>query len=211
MRPALQSTPRVATAKTDEAPDGVFRFVQFDFAGSLGLPVGRWVVRESDESETSNVLIVEELAGDKPNRKQRSIKAPPATSTLTFTRVTVVDVIGTDVDQAGRIADAVAVVDRALHARALAGPESHLQLSTPPWIGMRVGTGSGEQVAHSDWLEAEEIPLPETQKASRRRAEPVKGRFAELLGGKGTADEQEQLAEAPGLVELLREVLSRRG
>ena len=206
----LRSTSRVAKAATDALPEGHFKFVQFDFAGSLGIPAGRWVVRDSEESETSHVLIIEELAGDKPSRKQRSIKAPPAASTLTLTRVTVVDVLNLGLDQAGRISDAVTVVDKALHARALAGREDHLQLSTPPWIGLRVGVGSGEQVAHSEWLEAEEVPLPETQKASRRRAEPVKGRFAELLGGKGTEDEQEQLAEAPGLVELLREVLSRR-
>jgi len=200
----------VARAATDPASERLFHFVQLDFAGSLRLPAGRWVVRHSSEDETTHVLVVEDLSGDKPTKKQRRIKEAPAPGTLTITRLTVVDALDRKIDSAERIADAVATVDRALHARALAGRDDHCLLSTPPWIGLRVGTGLGEQVAHSDWLEAEEIPLAETHKASRRRAEPVKGRFAELLGGKGTAEEQEQLDEAPGLVELLREVLSRR-
>ena len=200
----------MARAKTDEAPDGLFRFVQFDFAGSLALPVGRWVVRESGEAETTHVLVVEELAGGKPTRKQRNIREAPAPPTLTICRVTVVDAITRKLGNAERVKAAVSVIDRALHARALAGREDDHLLSTPPWIGLRVGTGSGEQVAHSDWLDAEEIPLPHTQKASRRRAEPVKGRFAELLGGKGTAAEISQLAEAPALLAQLRESLKPR-
>ena len=200
----------MARAKTDEDPDGVFRFVQFDFAGSLALPVGRWVVRKAGDAETTHVLIVEELAGDKPTRKQRSLREAPAPPTLTISRVTVVDAISRKLGSAERIKAAVSVIDRALHARALAGREDHLLLSTPPWIGLRVGTGSGEQVAHSDWVEAEEIPLPHTEKASRRRAEPVKGRFAELLGGKGSATEISQLDEAPALLTDLRAALKPR-
>ena len=200
----------MARATTDEPAERQFKFVQFDFAGSLGLPPGRWVVRESPNDATTHVLVVEELPGDKPTRKQRSIKQSPAPGTVTISRITVINAVEVDLEQAEHIKAALEVVDRALHAKALAGREERSLLSTPQWIGLRVGTGSGEQVAHGDWLEAEEIPLPETHKASRRRAEPLKGRFAELLGGKGTEVERVQLAEAPAHLKNLRELLSRR-
>ncbi len=200
----------MARAATDDPSERIFKFVQFDFAGSLGLPVGRWVVRIAPDAETTHVLVVEELPGDKPTRKQRSIKQPPAPGTLTISRITVINAVDADLERAEQIKAAISVIDRALHAKALAGREDNSPLSTPQWVGMRVGTGTGEQVAHSDWLEAEEIPLPETHKASRRKAEPTKGRFAELLGGKGTEVERAQLAEAPAHLKKLRELLSRR-
>ena len=168
-------------------------------------------MRESEDAETTHVLIVEELPGDKPTRKQRKVRQAPQAGVLTLSRVTVVDAVEVELERPERIKAAVAVVEKALHVKALAGRDPHSLLSIPQWIGLRVGVGSGEQVAHSDWLEAEEIPPAESQKASRRRAEPVKGRFAELLGGKGSAEERAQLEESPELVNALRDLLSRRG
>jgi hypothetical protein len=150
------------------------------------------------------VVIVSDLAGDKPNRKQRRIKSPPQPGTLAITRVTVVDALGSELLRAERIADAVKVVELALHARAVASRDRAALLVPPPWIGLRLGVGSGEQVAHGDWSEAEEIPLPETAKASRRRAEPEKISFAEILGGNGSEEDRTVLQQLPVMLEQIR-------
>jgi hypothetical protein len=69
--------------------------------------------------------------------------------------------------------------------QAVAAANADLQIAPPPPLAVRIGSGSGEQVADGRWEDAFE--LPPTPPAPRRRAPvPSEGRFAELLGGRAS-------------------------
>jgi len=161
-----------------------FRFVQFDFAGRLGLPLGRWVVRPNAEAEPSHVLVVSEDLPDAKRRDKRISGQPPVPDAGS-TRITVIDVTGADgTDRDARRRRAIAVVERAMNLQATAAADPFAQLSPPPPVAVRVGTGSGEDLAHGRWSDAFELPAKPSQ-PKRRRPAPSEGRFAELLGGRG--------------------------
>ena len=65
-----------------------FRFVQWEFAGRLGPPPGRYVVRRYAGDDVHEVVVVTEA--DAPRRRAR--RAPPA-GTVPVTRVTVIDAV----------------------------------------------------------------------------------------------------------------------
>jgi len=98
----------------------------------------------------------------------------------------VIDTAANDGDDAdGRRAKALAVVTRAMTTQAVASGNANLQTAPPPPLAVRIGSGSGAQVADGRWEDAFE--LPPTPPAPRRRAPvPSEGRFAELLGGRAS-------------------------
>jgi hypothetical protein len=163
--------------------DGHFRFVQFDFPGSLGLPEGRWVERPAGSSEASHVLIVSPL-GATPAKRRKRVDCEPEATEASWTRVTVIDVTGNDgEDPEDRRKAAIEIVGKAMVAQRVASNDPLAEESPPKPIAARIGTGSGEQVADGRWEDAAEIP-PGPRQKKRRRPAPTDGRFTSLLGGR---------------------------
>ena len=154
-----------------------FGFAQFDFAGTLPLADGRYLV--STGSEGDNVLVIATVgAPAQPGRRRRRPReagagAEPAA--LPVARATAIRAFA-PFDQpaaAARwleqaceaeetadelLADGIALLNAAVHARAVAAADPHLGALTPErTVAARIGYGSGEEVAESGWTEAREV------------------------------------------------------
>ena len=91
------------------------------------------------------------------------------------------------------VARAVGTVNSALHAQAIATQDPSLsQVSRAAALALRVGFGSGEELADGRWSRALEIPPPRER---RRRAEALRPaeRVAAVLGGRERPDACETL------------------
>jgi hypothetical protein len=141
-------------------------------------------------------------------RRRRGKRTREERETVEVTRATVIDVqpLGelehadewlarATGDDADRITgDALAVLNRAV--------AGHRVGSADPWVAdadparalvIRVGYGSGEQVAEGDWESARELPVPE-RRADRSLLLAPQERVAALLGARDAALACEELA-----------------
>src|SRR3954469_7039931 len=230
-----------------------FRFVQLDIPGRLGLDDGRYLVRPAggDEDDDDTVLVVQTMgappAGRRPPRRRRRPQpadprdAPPE---VPITRLTVIPARTLDASEAERELDAVRAdpaateeavaeglreVNRVVRAHRIANqdPYGHeIGRLTP--ITVRVGVGTGSELADGKWTEAFTVPAPERR---QRRADALRPqeRLAELLSGREPIDvcetlllraradldqgrpREAALQLSPGLAALLAELPDRAG
>ncbi|HEV7399968.1 MAG TPA: hypothetical protein VGN84_06820 [Solirubrobacterales bacterium] len=193
----------------------LFGFVQFEFAGTLAVADGRYVVRDEG---IERVLVLETLGAPPParRRRRRSREAEPGTApaSLPLTRATAVrasEPFGTE-EEAVRwlervsadeeaidelVAEGIGLLNRALHAHAVASGDPHIQALTPRRaVAVRLGYGSGEEVADGEFSAAREVDT-EAGPASRRerRTEELRPqeRLAAVLGGRERLDACETL------------------
>lgn len=229
-----------------------FRFVQLDVPGRIGLDDGRYLVRSAeDESDDGEMVVVVQTAGAppagrRPRRRRRVQRTdsgePPAE--VPVTRLTVIPAQTVDADEAAGelnalradsaateevILDGLREVNRVVRAHRIASqdPYGHeIGRLTP--IAVRVGFGTGTELADGRWTEALDVPPPERR---QRRADALRPqeRLAELLAGREPIDvcetlllraradiDQRRPREAalqlsPGLDALLAELPDRAG
>jgi hypothetical protein len=183
---------------------GPFAFVQFDFAGPLGLEEGRYVVRGENEG-VERILVVADAEAPahlprRSPRKARARKAAGAPPPPPVRRLTVIDPEGLGSDAAAEewlrlardegtgealVAAALAIVNRAFHAAALAAFDSHpRELGVGAALAIRVGYGGGDDVAEGRWRDALDLPGPGARRARRADALRSDERFAAILGGR---------------------------
>ncbi|HEY0391724.1 MAG TPA: hypothetical protein VGC63_08450 [Solirubrobacterales bacterium] len=193
----------------------LFGFVQFEFAGTLAVADGRYVLREGD---VERVLVLETRGAPAPlrRRRRRSSEAEPGAppATLPLTRATIVrasESLPSEHDAAGwlqeagaeegtidaLVAEGISLLNRALHAHAVASGDPHVQaLTTRRAVTVRLGYGSGEEVASGEFSAARKVD-PEAGAATRRqqRAEELRPqeRLAAVLGGRERFDACETL------------------
>jgi hypothetical protein len=193
----------------------LFGFAQFEFAGTLSVADGRYLVRDG---ALERVLVLETLGAPSPprRRRRRSREAEPGDlpASLPLTRATAVrasepfdaeDDATRWLEQASAeeeavdtlVAEGIGLLNRALHAHAVASGDSHVQALTPRLaVAVRLGYGSGEQVADGEFSAAREVDT-EAGPASRRqqRAEELRPqeRLAAVLGGRERLDVCETL------------------
>lgn len=194
----------------------LFGFAQLDFAGTLPLADGRYLAR--DEGEGENVLVIRTLGAPPPpaRRRRRSRKAEPAAepSPLPLARVTAVRAFAPIESEADAVrwldeaaeaedtadtlvADGVRLLNRALHAQAVAGadPFSH-ELTPERAVAVRIGYGTGDEIAESNFSAAREIDVWASGASQRRRRQEdlrPQERVAGLLGGREQLDVCETL------------------
>jgi hypothetical protein len=193
----------------------LFGFAQFEFAGTLAVADGRYVIR-GDGSE--RVLVLETLGAPQPGRRRRrrAREAEPGAlpAELPLARATAVrasEPFGAEQDAAqwleqasadeeavdALVAEGIGLLNRALHAHAVASGDPHVQALTPRRaVAVRLGYGSGEQVADGAFSAAREIDTqagPATRR--QRRAEELRPqeRLAAVLGGRERLDACETL------------------
>lgn len=226
-----------------------FRFVQMDVPGRIGIDDGRYLLRAPDE-KAETVIVVQTLGAQAAGRSRRRRRRPrPADSPelpaeVPVTRLTVIPAEERAANDAARELDALARDLESAEETVLTGLRSanrlvraHRIATQDPYgheigrsapLAVRVGFGTGGELADGQWTRALDIPPPERR---RRRADALRPqeRLAELLAGReeieacetlllrARADlDQGRLREAglqllPGVDALLAELPARGG
>lgn len=194
----------------------LFGFVQFDFAGRLPLAEGRYLVGEPESGEET-VLVLQSLgapAAERRRRRARPAPVEPDPAPVTLTRVTVVRAASPFEDQASAArwldqtckdegsverpaAEAIATLNRALHAQAVAAEDPYgRQLAPEQAERVLIGYGSGEETADGRFTDARQVDLAARAGSRRRRREEElrpQERLAAVLRGRERLDACETL------------------
>jgi hypothetical protein len=176
----------------------------------LGPDPGRYVVRRYAGDEAQHVLVIGGI--DAPRRARRAGRrvrvAEPGAAPVEVTRATVVTAAALDGDAAAEswlaeasgaaaaatVDDALAVLNRALHARRVATADPYAgEVAAAHALVTRVGYGTGDEVAEGLWTAARELPA-ERPRIAREAALRPHERFAALLSGRDAALACELLA-----------------
>ena len=181
-----------------------FRFVQMDVPGRIGIDDGRYLLRATDE-RAETVIVVQTLGAQAAGRSRRRRRRPrPADppelpAEVPVTRFTVIPAEERAANDAARELDALAGDPEAAEEAVLTGLRSanrlvraHRIATQDPYgheigrsapLAVRVGFGTGGELADGQWTRALDIPPPERR---RRRADALRPqeRLAELLAGR---------------------------
>jgi len=182
--------------------DQLFRFVQFEFPWIIGPDPGRYVLRAPGATEPAFVLVVATLGAAQRRRlgakRARDAEPEPEPVPVATTRATAIAATPLDGSTAAIawmaatrrapapvIADAIAAVNRAIHAHRVAAADGAIrEVSRDRAIALRIGYGRGEQVADGRWSEAADIPAPHGPRKRRSAALRPQERLAAMLGGR---------------------------
>lgn len=194
----------------------LFGFVQFDFAGTLPLAEGRYLVGEPDSGEEA-VLVLQRIGApvaERRRRRGRPAAAEPDPRPVSLTRVTVIRAAFPFEDQAQAArwldetcadedkidvlaAEATKILNQALHAQAVAAADPYGR-QLPPEQAERalIGYGSGEETADGRFADARQVDVgPRTAFRRRQREEQLRPqeRVAAILRGREHLDACETL------------------
>lgn len=169
--------------------------MQFQFAGSLAVADGRYLVREdASESEgQQSVLVIETLSAPAAgSRKRQRAAAAEESAQLPLSRATAVrafqsfeseeearrwleEAAGEEAAETS-VSAAIRLLNRALHAQAVASGDPYLaELDPRRAVAIRIGYGSGEEVADGRFTLAYDVDLTARRGARRRqRAEDLR-------------------------------------
>lgn len=192
--------------------------MQFELAGVLPLADGRYLARGADAEEQESVLVLERVgapqASGKRRRRSREVEAGAEPRPLTLTRATAIRAFAPfeDIATAARwldeaceaedavdvlVAEGLVLVNRALHAQAVASanPYSKAELEAESMERVLIGYGSGEEVADSRFAEARAIDTRPRETRRRRREEELQPqeRVGAVLRGREQFDACETL------------------
>ncbi len=178
--------------------------MQLEFGFLLGPPDGRYLVRPAADALVESVLVLSTL-GAPPRarlgaRKARSVSSaepePVPTSRATIVSPTKLsspsDWLG-HLDRDAEVESALTVLNRALRAHRAATADPYVaEVSRERAVVVRIGYGSGEEVADGRFGEAVELPRF-TGRRVKRSMEAPEERFAALLGGREEIHPAEEL------------------
>jgi hypothetical protein len=189
--------------------------VQFDFAGKLAVPDGRYLARDGAAQQ---VLVVETAGAPPPSRRRRrrpkESDADRKPGPLPLTRITAVRAqepfaseeeadswlertIAAEDEIDAAIADGLRLLNRALHAHATASADPlWAELRAENAATVRIGLGSGKEVAASRFTTAREVDARTVAGSRRRRQDEdlrPQERLAAVLGGREQLDACETL------------------
>jgi hypothetical protein len=188
------------------APGARFRLVQFEFAFPLGPSDGRYLTRSGPDAEPERVIVLRTTgAAPRPligrRRPRRAEGEEPAA--VPIVRATVIDTDPLDsadaaeawLDELRRDGDAhraaveagVGVLNRLLRAHRAAAADPGVRDVAPTGANaVRIGYGSGDQVAEGRYEDAYELPPDDERSKVKRRAAALAPdeRLAAILGGR---------------------------
>jgi len=190
--------------------------VQFEFPGTIGVPDGRYLAREASGEQGQRVLVVETDGAPPPPRRRRRVKQAESGTTpaqLPLTRVTAVrahepfdseadagswleETVSAEDSIDDAIKDAIALLNRALHAHAVAGTDPFgAELGAERAVTVRIGHGSGKEVASGRFTEAKAVDARTAGSRRRQRDDQLRPqeRVAAVLGGRESLDACETL------------------
>lgn len=191
-----------------------FRFVQVDVPGRIGIDDGRYLLRQSENEQDETVVVVQTFGAapaGRPGlrrRRPRPADLPEPPAEVPVTRLTVIpaeerspedserelDSLGHDTEAAeAAVLDGLRAANRLMRAHRIAtqDPYGHEIARAAP-VAVRLGFGTGGELADGRWTRALDIPAPERR---RRRTEALRPqeRLAELLAGRESIDVCETL------------------
>ncbi|HET8863587.1 MAG TPA: hypothetical protein VFM94_10095 [Solirubrobacterales bacterium] len=191
--------------------------MQFEFPGTLAVPDGRYLARDGSGGEQGQrVLVVETDGAPPPPRRRRRVKqAEPGekSASLPLTRVTAVraqepfesaeeashwleQTVAADDSTEAAIDEAIALLNRALHAQAIASADpSGAELGAGRAAVVRIGHGSGKEVASGRFTEAKALDARTAGSRRHQRDDQLRPqeRVAAVLGGRESLDACESL------------------
>jgi hypothetical protein len=191
--------------------------VQFEFPGPLAVPDGRYLARDGEDEQGQRVLVVETSGAPAPPRRRRrpkQVEPGAAPDPLPLTRVTAVraqapfdseadahrwleETAAVEDSIDATIADAIALLNRALHAQAVASADPlGAEVSAEQAATVRIGHGSGKEVAAGRFAEAKAVNARSAAGSRRRRRDEElrpQERLAAVLGGRERVDACETL------------------
>jgi hypothetical protein len=186
--------------------------VQFEFAGTLDVPDGRYLARTGGESGPQSVLVVETLGAPPPparrRRRPREAEAGTEPPFLPLARVTAVrafesfdsaedgaiwlrESVASEEAVDALVGEGIDLLNRALDAQAAASENPHAQHTGPERAALvRVGYGSGEDVAAGRFSVAHDIDVRGGTSRRRRREEELRPqeRLAAVLAARERID-----------------------
>ena len=178
----------------------VFRFVQLEVPWALGPDDGRYVVRRHAGEQPDHVLVLATLGAPERRRlggrRAKSADPEPGPTPVATGRATVIGAEPLEsveaaeswlkaVDGEAEVADALLVLNRAIHAHRVSIADPHArEVARDDTLVTRVGFGAGEQVADGRWTEALELPVPKPHRQRRTAALRPAERVAALLSGR---------------------------
>ncbi len=188
--------------------------MQFEFAGTLAVPDGRYLARSDGEQQ---VLVVETIGAPPPPRRRRrrpkNAEAAADPAPLPLSRVTAVraeepfeetgeadawleGALASEDSIDALVAEGVALLNRAVHAHAVASADPlGTELRADRAATVRIGHGSGKEVASGRFSSAREVDVRAGGSARRRQDEELRPqeRLAAVLGGRERLDACETL------------------
>jgi len=183
--------------------------VQFEFAGTLAVPDGRYLARSDGEQQ---VLVVETVGAPSPPRRRRrrpkESNAAADPSPLPLSRVTAVraeepfaesgeadawleEALASEDSIDALVAEGVALLNRAVHAHAVASADPlGTELRADRAATVRIGHGSGKEVASGRFSRAQEVDVYGGRSQRNRRDEELRPqeRVAAVLGDRERFD-----------------------
>jgi hypothetical protein len=198
----------------------LFGFVQFELAGTLSLTDGRYLAGAGTaEGGEEWVLALNTLGAPAPEerrrrRRGRGVEADSAPAPLRLTRVTAIrasaplasraeaarwldEICAEETAVEALTAEAIAPLNRALHAHAVAAADPYGRELAPEHAErVLVGYGSGEETAEGRFSDARQVDLaPRSSSRRRRREEDLRPqeRVAGVLRGRERLDACETL------------------
>jgi len=167
--------------------------VQFEFAGTLAVPDGRYLARSDGEQR---VLVVETVGAPPPPRRRRrrpkESEAAADPAPLSLSRVTAVraeepfeaaaeadswleEALASDETIDTAVAEGLALLNRAAHAHAVASADPlGAELRADRATTVRIGHGSGKEVASGRYSRAHEVDVHGGSSQRRRRDEELR-------------------------------------
>jgi hypothetical protein len=190
--------------------------VQFELAGALGIGAGRYLAREGGE-ERQSVLVVEihgaPAAAGRRRQRPREADAEAPLPALPLTRATAIrahepfasaeeasrwleGAVASEEHVEALVADGAHLLNRALHAQAVAAADPReRQVVAEEAVTVRIGVGSGDEVAVGRYTQAREVDVRSGTSRRRRREEEMRPqeRVAAVLAGREPIDACETL------------------
>lgn len=191
--------------------------MQFEFPGSLTVPGGRYLARDGSGEEGQRVLVVETSGAPAPPRRRRrpkQVEPGAEPGSLPLTRVTAVraqepfdsaadarrwleQTVAGEGSIDAAIADAIGLLNRALHAHAVASADPlGAELNAERAATVRIGHGSGKEVAAGRFAEAKAVDVRSAAGSRRRQRDEElhpQERLAAVLGDRERLDACETL------------------
>jgi hypothetical protein len=189
--------------------------VQFEFAGTLDVPDGRYLARDG---EGQQVLVVETAGAPPPPRRRRrrpkEVEAAAEPDNLPLCRVTAVraeepfeseadairwleEATASEDSIDGAVATGIDLLNRALHALAAASADPlGVELRADRAASVRIGHGSGKEVAAGRFSAAREVDVRGAGSSRRKQWDAElrpQERLAAILGGRERVDACETL------------------
>jgi hypothetical protein len=187
---------------------GLFRFVQFEFPWLLGPADGRYVLRDAGDDAALRIVVLKELGAPemrlvpRRRRRARAVEPEPAPAAVRTTRATIIRGVPVGEAEAAewlkdageRVPEELAVLRRVVHLHRLSAADHGVrEPALDQALAVRVGYGSGDEVADGRWTEAVEPGEPR-ERVKREAALRPQERLAALLGGRDAALACEELA-----------------